>query len=75
MNAFFFSRQTLFFWNAPATPSTWTVVNVPILALQFVDRFIWAFAGFLFADDVGASDTTIIITSDSEIATKQILIN
>ena len=45
------------------------------MAFHLVDRFVRGFAGLFIADDVGAGDTTKIITSDSEIATKQILIN
>ena len=46
-------------------------MDVPVFAFQLVDRFVWGFAGLFIADDVGASDTFPIITSDSELVTEQ----
>ena len=70
MVAFCFTRQAGFFCNAPTKP-IWVVVDKPVLAFQLVDRFVWGFAGLFIADDVGASDTTMIITNDSELVTEQ----
>ena len=70
--AFFFPCQIVFCSNCPSLLSK---IDVPILALQLVDKSIGKFCGLLFADEVGASDTSPIITSDSKIATEQILMN
>ena len=71
MEAFWFSWQVNFYSNAPTSP-IWVVVDKPVLALQLVDRFVWGFASLFIADDVGASDTTSSITSDSELVTEQV---